>query len=613
MAQWSVVVDVTDVVEFWTRQESPSGVQRVIVSLLPPLTAQGARAMVLDRSRGVFVTLTEAEQRELFSVNQITDREMTRSRRAKVSAAVLTRARHGDPISTSSETVALFLGAVWINDALMLAARDLHAQGVRCVYLLYDLTPILEAGHTDAVRRLFEGYLQLLVDTAARVPAISRASRDDFDEWCRQSNRRLPAGNGIGLPIGLDPESFAEASNPWPRPYALMVGTIEARKNHLLAFQAWADLIAEHGTDSIPDLICIGRLGWHSEAFLTAYRNTSGLGGKVAVLSGGVSDDDLGRFYSHAQFTVYPSRYEGWGLPVSEALAFEKVTIAASNSSLREAGGDLAVYVDTDDRAGLVRAIEEFGLNEVNRRAQEDRIAAARGASPGVGITWHDVADALLTECRAAVDVEVPVSFPTIELGREYTFGPAGDPPSADYADQYADYLMYSDVSPLLAQPHPEIAPAGIITGQLGSPQVWGLELHPGRRFDIRFTRPIAGELVALLATRSQPGVVTLEASGPGGPMFAQVHLGSAVTLNFGDGQVGEPALVSIQVTDATDSVEGFLGIRSIVVLEKDDLTAQVAALQSTARALRQELDFIRGTRSWRITAPLRRWKGRGA
>lgn len=608
-----VVVDVTDVVEFWTRQESPSGVQRVIVHTVPLLAAQGARAMVLDRSRGVFVTLTEAEQRELFSFDRVTDSETSRSRRAEVSSAVLTRARQDEPLASSSEIVALFLGAVWINDALMLAARDLHAQGARCVYLLYDLTPVLETGHTDAVRRLFEAYLQLLVDTGARVPAISRASRNDFEQWCLQSNLRVPAGEGIGLPIGLDPEAFTDASNPWPRPYALMVGTIEARKNHLLAFQAWADLIAEYGAEAVPDLVCIGRLGWHSEAFLTAYRDTSGLGGKVSVLSGGVSDADLGRFYRHAQFTVYPSRYEGWGLPVSEALAFGKVTIAANNSSLPEAGGDLAIYVETDDQAGLVRAIEEFGLDRDARRAYEDRIAVARGAADATRLTWHDVADALLSECRAAVDVEVPVSFPSIELGTEYTFASAGEPPSADYADQYADYLMYSDVSPLLSQPHPQTAPAGIITGQFGSPQGWGLELHPGRRFDIRFTRPVAGELVALLATRSQPGVATVEAAGPGGPKFTEVHLGSAVTVEFGDGQAGDAALASIQVTDAADSIEGFLGVCSIVVLEKDDLTAQVAALQSAARALRQELDFIQGTRSWRITAPLRRWKGRGA
>ena len=608
-----MVVDVTDVLEFWTRRESPSGVQRVIIESMPALARQGAVAIALDRARGVFVLLTADEQRELFTERLTLDTESGREQLAVASSRVLDRCTGADPFEPQAETVALFLGAAWINDALMLAARDLHARGARCVYLLYDLTPVLEAGHTSEVRRLFEAYLRLLVDTASRVPAISHASRSDFEAWCRDGNARAPGGRGIGLPMGLDPTDFAEAPDPWPRPYALMVGTIEARKNHLLALEVWRELIDRHGHASVPDLVCIGRLGWHSEDFLTGYRDTRGLDGKVSLLSGGVSDEQLGAFYRHARFTLYPSRYEGWGLPVSEALAFGKVTIAADNSSLREAGGDRAIYVRTDDRSELLEAIEAWGLNETALRAKEEEIAAADSFPKADAPTWHDVADALLAECREAREVQVPVTMSTLQLGREYIFAAPQQPPSADYADQYADHLMYSDVSPLLAQPHPEPVPAGVLLGQLGSPQTWGLELHPGRRFEVRLTRPIAGDLVALIATRSQPGIVKIEASGPGGPIFTEVHLGSVLTLPLGTGEAGESALVTFRVTDAADTVEGFVGVRSLVILEASDLTTRLAAAEAAARALRQELDFIHGTRSWRVTAPLRRWKGRGA
>ena len=70
---------------------------------------------------------------------------------------------------------------------------------------------------------------------------------------------------------------------------------------------------------------------------------------------------------------------------------------------------------------------------------------------------------------------------------------------------------------------------------------------------------------------------------------------------------------LGLTVTDAHDSIEGFLGIRSFVVLAADDLQTEVIAHKAAAEALRQELDFMRGTRSWKVTAPLRRWKGRGA
>ena len=64
---------------------------------------------------------------------------------------------------------------------------------------------------------------------------------------------------------------------------------------------------------------------------------------------------------------------------------------------------------------------------------------------------------------------------------------------------------------------------------------------------------------------------------------------------------------------DAQNSIEGFLGIRSFVVLRSDDLKAEVLAFKSAADALRQELDFMQNTRSWKVTAPLRKIKGRGA
>ena len=95
--------------------------------------------------------------------------------------------------------------------------------------------------------------------------------------------------------------------------------------------------------------------------------------------------------------------------------------------------------------------------------------------------------------------------------------------------------------------------------------------------------------------------------------MREEIHLGSVMQIPLGDGRAGEPAYASLTVIDAQNSIEGFLGIRSFVVLRADDLKAEVLAHKSAADALRQELDFIQNTRSWKVTAPLRKLKGRGA
>jgi len=109
------------------------------------------------------------------------------------------------------------------------------------------------------------------------------------------------------------------------------------------------------------------------------------------------------------------------------------------------------------------------------------------------------------------------------------------------------------------------------------------------------------------------PGVVAFEAAGPGGPVREDVYLGSVITVPLGDGNVGDPAHARLTVLDANDSVEGFCGLVSFVILRADDLQAQVIAHKAAADALRQELDFLQSTRSWKATAPLRKWKGRGA
>jgi hypothetical protein len=91
------------------------------------------------------------------------------------------------------------------------------------------------------------------------------------------------------------------------------------------------------------------------------------------------------------------------------------------------------------------------------------------------------------------------------------------------------------------------------------------------------------------------------------------VYLGSVLQIPLGAGAAGEPAQACVSVVDASDSIEGFVGLRSFMVLRADDLTAQVLAHRSAAAALRQELDFMTNTRSWKVTAPLRRMKGRGS
>ncbi|MDP2287402.1 MAG: glycosyltransferase [Actinomycetota bacterium] len=606
----ALLIDVTDLVEFLQRQESVSGVQRVIAEVAPLLKDQCASpslAVVLDRGRGVFVALTGPEFDALLTRGARVSGNESREFLAATATATLQRAAQAGAVDIKDGDVLLFLGALWINDALMLAARAAHAAGAIIVDLLYDLTPVLQTGHTAAVNRLFERYLALIAQTASRVPAISASSRNDFEHYSQAHGYQVIAGAATGLPCGLTPEKLGDSAlhdSPWPRPFALFVGTVESRKNHMLALNAWRALIAEHGADAVPDLVCIGRLGWHASEFLNAYIKSNGLDGKISVLSASVTDEELARFYAHSEFTVYPSNYEGWGLPVSESIAFGRIPVVADNSSLREAGRDLACYFTSGDQQAFIDAVESV-LDANSRAAGEQRIRD--DSTPP--ITWQQVAAVINDEIVAAQAAGArPSMVPLIELGREYMLAVGSPTPDDGYADQVLEHLQSEGLTPMLRQPRGErdfeIVDAALI-GNLGSPQTWGNEIRPGRRVEFRVQRPVPGPLTLLLASRSMPGVVTVEASGPGGPVHQEIYLGSVIQIPLGDGRVGEPAYVSLTVVDAQNSIEGFLGIRSFVVLKADDLKAEVLAHKSAADALRAELDFLQNTRSWKVTAPL--------
>lgn len=202
-----------------------------------------------------------------------------------------------------------------------------------------------------------------------------------------------------------------------------------------------------------------------------------------------------------------------------------------------------------------------------------------------------------------------------VSLGREYVFGPPPSAPDGAHADQYVAFLTDNARTPLLSQmrdPRDFEVTDRLVTGQFGIPQTWGLELHPDRQIRIGLQRPVDGPLSVLLATRSMPGKVRVTIVSPAGDVTEDVYLGSVLRVDLGSGRVGETALAYVTVNDASDSVEGFLGIRSAVLLRSDDHELETAALRASAQALRQEIDFLTGTRSWKLTAPLRRRWGRG-
>lgn len=287
------------------------------------------------------------------------------------------------------------LGSPWSHpDYAAMVAELGRTAGLRFAVLVYDFIPAIRPEYcapstVPAFLRFMRGCLPL----ADFIFTISKATALDLTRWADQA--RIPLRSPARpIPVGTE---FARATVDTPLPgglvpggYALFVSTLEARKNHLLAFRAWRHLLEERPADQVPTLVFAGRVGWMVADLLQQIENSGWLDGKL-VLIDNADDVTLAALYAGARFTLFPSLYEGWGLPVSESLAFGKVCLASDRSSVPEAGGPFCLYHDPDcvtDAVTLYRRI----LDEPGTlRALEQRIASEHQPT-----AWSATARAIL-------------------------------------------------------------------------------------------------------------------------------------------------------------------------------------------------------------------------
>ncbi|MDE2575748.1 MAG: glycosyltransferase family 4 protein, partial [Rhodospirillales bacterium] len=258
-----------------------------------------------------------------------------------------------------------------------LARRD----GLRVALLIYDIIPLRRPewcgqAHVHSFRAWFDD----VVPRCEILLAISRSAASEAEAYARLNGLALrdqvhAIPIGTGFTTGENHAAPAQTDGlPAPGSYVLCVATIEARKNHLLLFRVWRRLIEAMGADAVPKLALAGRVGWMVGDLMEQMRNTNFLDGHI-ILVDHPDDGQLEALYRGCLFTVFPSLYEGWGLPVTESLAFGKPCVISNSTSLPEAGGALARYFDPENIAEATEVIRATLADRAGLDAWQAQVA----------------------------------------------------------------------------------------------------------------------------------------------------------------------------------------------------------------------------------------------
>ena len=309
-----------------------------------------------------------------------------------------------DGLAQPGDVLATF-GAPWFGTAHPALLSDARSRlRLRVALLMYDIIPLRRPEWCDpAMTALFRDWFHAVLPQADILFAISRATAGDV---CRYAGTHgivlvgpvlpVPVGSGFTAPQPAGPAGRLPAAGT----YVLFVATLEPRKNHILLVRAWRRLLEQMPEDQVPLLVFAGRIGFMVADLLQELRNSLFLGGKVVLIEH-PDDADLAALYQGCLFTVFPSLYEGWGLPVTESLAFGKPCLAANATSLPEAGGRLARYFDPESVPDTVQALRRVLDDRAGLRAWEAEVRAAFSPVPW-SETARTIVEALLPARTAA-------------------------------------------------------------------------------------------------------------------------------------------------------------------------------------------------------------------
>lgn len=373
----TIALDITDLISAKRRGRSgPNGVERVTRGLLEAAHETGRTPDLATLYLGEDRTVRLLDPAQALAI-------LTMDGTARIGGEI------GRPAEPGDFNTVLLSGASWINDRLQHIHTALAHMKPAFVPVVHDMIPFT---HPQFVSPHFAAeyrrWIAFAVDTSRRLLVPSEASRSSMEDLfpdCAERLRVIPLGVATGATV---PNTLPASGEPAPIVY---VSSVVPRKNHEMLVRAWRAAFSGVRRKDVPPLAIAGSCRWKTALRLKLLAGP--LHGKLHIL-GNIADRELEALVGRACFIVFPSHAEGWGLPVSEALARGKTGLV-STALPEEADQNLLPRLAPDDMAAWAREMRSLATDTALRRAREDEVR--RRFRPG---RWQDTLSAVLAACR---------------------------------------------------------------------------------------------------------------------------------------------------------------------------------------------------------------------
>lgn len=270
----------------------------------------------------------------------------------------------------------------WWDDHFIAQLQYWHHQdGLGIVQIIHDMGPVVipqftGSGGSGGSTETFPIYCRAILPISDLVLCVSKNTKKEATEWLRSEGLNVPRmevfrlGDDFKVVKAVEPTDEVFKQAELGGEYLLTVSTIEARKNHALLYYVYK-LAHARGID-VPKIAIVGRRGWGTEEIYSFMTNDPEVKDKLVFLHN-MGDEELSWLYDHCAFTVFPSFYEGWGIPIAESVARGVPCLCSNTTSMVEIAEGYVEHFSPSSADECLSAIQKL-LIPKNLEAARKRV-----------------------------------------------------------------------------------------------------------------------------------------------------------------------------------------------------------------------------------------------